>query len=327
MRIAFLGKGGAGKTTTAASFINYVSKRHDFVLAVDADVNVHLSGSLRFQEQPLLVGEKFAEIADYLKGSRTDLNGRTMISSTPPSLQSRFIRPVADDPFVKKYAVKEGNVALLTVGPYTKSDVGGNCYHSKLDSFTTVLHHILDTKQDIIVADTTAGTDNVATSLNLAYDVNAFVVEPTTKSISVYRDFMSLVPHLADRVYVIANKVDGKDDLEFIQNNIPADRLIGTIPFSRHLKRFEQGDKNAIEGFHTEQSQVFDKLYAALQRQERNWDLYLQLLNNAHEKICVDWYNDYYGTDLGTGYDADFSYDKVVAQLSSAKMSDLVSVP
>ena len=38
MRIAFLGKGGAGKTTTSAGFIQYMAKRHPFVLAVDADV-------------------------------------------------------------------------------------------------------------------------------------------------------------------------------------------------------------------------------------------------------------------------------------------------
>ncbi len=46
MRIAFLGKGGAGKTTTAAGFIRYVAKLYPYVLAVDADVNAHLKGAL-----------------------------------------------------------------------------------------------------------------------------------------------------------------------------------------------------------------------------------------------------------------------------------------
>ncbi len=46
MRIAFLGKGGSGKTTTAASFIRHAASKHPFVLAFDADVNAHLAGAL-----------------------------------------------------------------------------------------------------------------------------------------------------------------------------------------------------------------------------------------------------------------------------------------
>ena len=167
MRIAFLGKGGAGKTTTAASFIEYLSHRKKFVLAIDADVNVHLGSSLRITDSPRELGEEFDQIAEKLKGTRTDLNGRPMIGSTPPSLQSVFIEARADDPFISQYALRRDNIALLTVGPYSKSDVGGNCYHSKLSTCTIMLHHLLDSEDDVIVADTTAGTDNVATSLNL----------------------------------------------------------------------------------------------------------------------------------------------------------------
>ncbi len=313
MRIAFLGKGGAGKTTTTSSFVEYVSKRHELVIALDADVNVHLQDSLRFDGEPKELGELDDQMAALLKGDRTDLNGRAMISSTPPSLKSNFIRPVADDPFIQEFGLRRSNVVLLTVGPYSKGDVGGNCYHSKLSPYTMVLHHMLDTDNDVIVADTTAGTDNVATSLNLAYDLNVFVVEPTMKSISVYLDFLRLVPHLEDRVYVLANKIDGEEDMEFLRKHIPADRLLGAIPFSKNLKRFEQGDQQAIVEFHKEQEAVFEKVYDALVAKKRDWTKYLELLRCAHEKVCVDWYNDYYSTNLGTGYDPEFSYEKVLA--------------
>lgn len=313
MRIAFLGKGGAGKTTTAASFVEYACKRHEFVLAVDADVNVHLAGSLRFHEKPREIGEEFDKIAEKLQGARTDLKGRPMIGSTPPSLKSSFIRPSASDQFISEYALHRGNIALLTVGPYAKSDVGGNCYHSKLGSYTLMLHHLLDTDSDIVIADTTAGTDNVATSLNLAYDLNVFVVEPTKKSVSVYLDFIKLVPHLEDRVYVLANKVDGDEDIDFIKKHVSAERLIGSVPFSQNMKRFEQGDEDAIKDFHKEQDAVFDKVYELLCSKKRDWNQYLQLLNQAHEKVSVDWYNDYYQSNIGTDYDPDFSYEKVIA--------------
>lgn len=324
MRIAFLGKGGAGKTTMAAGFVRYLSGRHEFVLAVDADVNVHLSASLQFPASQILLGELFEEVADYLKGARTDLGGRIMIGSTPPSLNSRFIRVAANDPFIKKYAVQCGNIALLTVGPYAKSDVGGNCYHAKLESFTSIMHHILDRDSDVIVADTTAGTDNVATSLNMAYDLNAFVVEPTKKSLDVYRDFIALVPHLEETVYVLANKVDGEKDANFIRSNIPANRLIGMVSHSRQLKRFEQGETSAVEEFHLEQQPVFDQLYSVLATKKRNWDVYSQRLREAHEKLCRDWYNDYFGLDMGVGYDANFSYQRAMQQIIGAPEPALV---
>lgn len=317
MRIAFLGKGGAGKTTTTASFVEYLAKRHDLVLAVDADVNVHLQDSLRMCGQPKELGECFDLVAERLKGTRSDLNGRPLISSTPPSLKSNFIRPSLDDAFVQEYGLRRDNVVLFTVGPYTSDDVGGNCYHSKLSSYTMILHHLLDAEDDVLVADTTAGTDNVATSLNLAYDLNVFVVEPTLKSVSVYRDFIRLVPHLEERVFVIANKVEAEEDIEFLKKHVPVDRLLGAIPFSKNLKRFEQGEEFAIHEFHKEQELVFDKLYALLRARKRDWSEYLNLLRGAHEKVCTDWYNDYYSTNLGVGYDPDFEYEKVLPKSGS----------
>lgn len=314
MRIAFLGKGGAGKTTTTASFVEYLAKRISLVIAIDADVNVHLQHSLRMEGTARELGEYFDIIAELLKGTRTDLNERPMISSTPPSLNSHFIHPSLEDSFIKEYGLRRENIVLLTVGPYTQSDVGGNCYHSKLSSYTAILHHLLDTQDDVIVADTTAGTDNVATSLNLAYDLNVFVVEPTLKSVSVYKDFIQLVPHLEEKVFVLANKVDGADDIAFIKSHISADRYLGAVPYSKKLKQFEQGDLSAIEEFHREQELVFDALFVKLQQQKRDWKLYLELLRGAHEKVSTDWYNDYYGTDIGTGYDENFSYDKVLSR-------------
>ena len=42
MRVSFFGKGGSGKTTISSSFISYLLKKKENVLAIDADMNVHL---------------------------------------------------------------------------------------------------------------------------------------------------------------------------------------------------------------------------------------------------------------------------------------------
>lgn len=315
MRIAFLGKGGAGKTTTAAGFINYMARKFPFVLAVDADVNAHLKGALHLEDlsgQEHQLGELCDEIFEFLKGNRTDLGDRPLLGTTPPSMKSNFVRPIADDQFVKKYAQRSGNIGLLTVGTYQESDVGGSCYHTKLRGLAAVFHHLLDSEEEIVVADTTAGTDNVATSLSFAYDLDVFVVEPTEKSVRVYTDFLSVAPQLGERVYVIANKVDCESDMEFINKHVDSSRLLGAIPHSRHLKRFEQGNREALEYFHAEQEAAFERVFELLSTRKRDWADYLNRLRATHEKVCRDWYNDFYGTQLDTKLDSEFSYEKAM---------------
>lgn len=315
MRVAFLGKGGAGKTTTSAGFVRYLAAKKPFVLAVDADVNAHLKGALHRTDwagDVYEIGEEREAIINYLKGSRTDLGDNCMVGTTPPSTRSQFISVSPKDPLISKYALKSGNISLLTVGTYKEGDVGGACYHVKLTGLQSFFHHLLDGEDDFVVADTTAGTDNVATSLSFAYDMNVFVVEPTKKSVQVYLDYIAVAPHLFDRTYVIANKVDTPEDELFILKHVQKDRLIGVVPHSRHLKRFEQGKKEALDDFMKEQEVVFEKVLDTLMTKKRSWTDYLERLRMTHTKVCRDWLDDYFGAKLDSGLDQDFSYQKVL---------------
>ncbi len=316
MRIAFHGKGGAGKTTTAAGFVKYAAGRYPFVLAVDADVNAHLKNTLGLEGTPVELATCFDEVMNYLKGTRVDLGDRPMIATVPPSLKSAFVRPVADDPFVNKYSLIAGNVGLITVGGYEQSDVSSTCYHEKLKSLMAVFHHMLDNDKDIIVVDTIAGTDNISTSLSFAFDVNVFVIEPTVKSVRVYQDYAELVPQYAERLYVIANKVADEEDLEFIKAHVPADSYLGAIPLSSSLKRFEQGDHSGISQFRTEQALVFSKLCDVLKGKRRNWKQYLKLLRETYKWDCDRWYSGFYKCDLIEGIDDLFTYESFIAEKS-----------
>ncbi|TDD74119.1 ATP-binding protein, partial [Actinomadura rubrisoli] len=42
MKVAFVGKGGSGKTTLSSLFVRYLAGRGLPVVAVDADINQHL---------------------------------------------------------------------------------------------------------------------------------------------------------------------------------------------------------------------------------------------------------------------------------------------
>lgn len=320
MRVAFLGKGGSGKTTAAAGFIRYAAKKHSFVLAVDADVNAHLYQALNFRtEEPICeLRNSTTEVSNYLRGERTDLGDRPMISTTPPTMKSNFVTISPEDPFLRKYTLKEGRVALLTVGSYKESDVGASCFHEMLYTLAGIMHHTIDGDEDIVIADTTAGTDNVATSLQFAYDLNVFVVEPTEKSVKVYHDFVGLHPDHLEWTFVIANKVDGDEDEAFVRKAIPKEKLLGIIPHSDNLKSFEQGDKDALEAFETEQTEAFDAVYSLLKQRKRNWKQYLQQLRDAHVRLSTRWYNHYYKMNLEVDLDTDFDYERAIAMKERA---------
>ena len=328
MRIGFFGKGGAGKTTTAAGFIKYLMKNGAYVLAIDADVNIHLKSALQiddFSGEQYELGEKFKEIASYVRGSRIDLGDRPLISSTPPSLLSKFIRVTNNDPFIESKALHANNISLLTVGTYQQEDVGASCYHSKLGSLAVIFHHLLDGPDDYVVTDTNAGTDNVATSLAFAYDMNVFVVEPTEKSIKVYQDFIRLAQKLKEQTFVIGNKIDGKQDEQFIEQHIEKNKLLGSIPYSKHLKSFEQGVKESLSLFENEQHNVFDHVLTTWKDRKRNWNEYLNTLIAVHNKNSREWYDAYYGTSLSDGLDQDFSYEKVLAEFAPPKGQVLIN--
>lgn len=309
MRISFLGKGGSGKTTTTAAFVKYLSKNYTEVLAIDADLNIHLQKALQIKGEAQNLGNKFSEISNYLKGSRK--LDTEMIGTTPPSFGSKFILPNQNDFFIQKYALKQGNISLLTVGSYEHADLGATCYHGKLMVLESIFHHLLDKKNDWVIADATAGVDNLGTSLFFAYDLNIFVVEPTIKSIQVFKDFLKFSDSFKLKTMCIINKHEPEDE-EFIKNNLDANLILGKLPKSNNIKKFEQGDNQAFEKYVFECTEVFENIEKEVGKTERDWNFYLKNLIQIHQKNSQTWYNSYYSQDLETQIENDFDYAKVI---------------
>lgn len=317
MRIGFLGKGGSGKSTISSSYIQYVAQQGQHVLAIDADVNVHLQRALRLEGEPTAIGDLFSDISSYLRGSRTDIGEQPMVATTPPSVHSTFITPHANDSFVKKYALQEGNVSLLSVGTYTSDDVGHTCYHGKLNTLEMIYHHMLDNDEDIVVADATAGIDNLGTSLYFAYDINIFVVEPTQKSVGVFLNFYEEAKKLDLTVRVVVNKMEEGDE-EFIAKHIPEELILGSVGRSRHIRRFEQGESEALTDFIAEYNNVFSSIHGFIESTKKDWPAYYERLITTHIQNSREWWNDYYGHPIDTQKDPNFSYEIVIQQRNNA---------
>jgi CO dehydrogenase maturation factor len=298
-----MGKGGSGKTTISSAFVKYLSEK-DFVLAVDADVNVHMHKTLDMCKNDISKYE--SEIFNYFEGYRNV----PILSTTPPTSKSRFIKISKTDKFLKKYATFKNNIALLTVGTYEESDLGSSCYHGKLGVIESIFHHMLDSKNQYVVSDFTAGTDSLGTSMFIISDLNIFVVEPTLKSIDVYRDFIEKSKNEGIKTYVVLNKITDDEDINFCHSHIEKERIIGEVHTSKELRSFERGNLNEFDLFVRNNKQLFAKIKTVLDKQERNWDDYYQKVVKIFNQSCQTWYNDFYSKKINENIDTNFSYEK-----------------
>jgi CO dehydrogenase maturation factor len=314
MRIGFMGKGGSGKTTISAAFSKWAAQQLSReVLVFDADINAHLQEALCIEGQALPIGQHSEVIAEYLRGTRHDLGDAPLISTTPPAHGSRFLSPTSKDPLLNCFALEKDGVSLVTVGSFEQKDVGANCYHTKLHSLCMILNHLLDSEEDLVVVDCTAGTDSLSTALLLAYDLNIFVVEPTQKSIQVYLDYIATDARSSSKTYYLLNKVVDKGDEAFAFSQLPAENCLGSIWISDALRSFEQGNQDAFARFISSCENGFQSVLGKARTKSRDWSAYMERLCEVHEKNCKWWYNGYYGRNLDQEFDKQFRYESVVA--------------
>jgi CO dehydrogenase maturation factor len=308
MRIAFLGKGGSGKTTVAGAFARWVAATKGSVLAIDADLNCHLGEVLGLTKIAADLGQRFDEIAKYVRGQREDLGDRPIISTTPPSAKSTLVRPRSDDPLIARFCVEQDGVTFLRVGGFASEDTGASCYHTKLSSLCVLLNHMADAQGEYVVVDATAGIDTVATPLSVAYDLIVFVVEPTIKSTQVVLDYLKVDPLSPEKMVVVPNKVTDPQDIQFIVGRLGAVNHTGPIAHSSALRDFEQdGDQRHFLSFVHENVDVMKAIDDALLGVERDWIGMQGRLRMVHQKNCQTWYNSYYGVALDVGLDQPFA--------------------
>ncbi|MFN2497348.1 MAG: AAA family ATPase [Pseudonocardiaceae bacterium] len=166
MRIAFVGKGGSGKTTLSALFSRHLVELGRPVLAVDADINQHLGQALglpaeQAQAIPPL-GAGLTWIKEYLRGDNPRITSADdMIKTTPPGRGSRMLRLDSGDELHRRFARSAAGAELMVTGEFEPEDIGVSCYHSKTGAVELYLNHLLDGPGEYVVVDMTAGCRRV----------------------------------------------------------------------------------------------------------------------------------------------------------------------
>jgi CO dehydrogenase maturation factor len=311
VRIAFVGKGGSGKTTLSALFTRHLAHSGAPVLAIDGDINQHLAEALApEEEQPFTtppLGAHLGEIKDYLRGTNPRVASReAMIKTTPPGRGSRLLRPLGDDELHARHVGRAGDVPLMVTGEFDESDLGVACYHSKLGAVELYLGHLVDGPGEYVVVDMTAGADAFASGLFTRFDMTFLVAEPTRKGVSVYRQYRDHAEQFGIRIAVIGNKVTCEDDLLFLKDQV-GDDLLTHLGQSSWVRAAEQGrGEDGLDTLEPHNRHALNVLREAVDSHPRDWDRLHRHAVEFHLRNARAWADDRTGQDLADQVDPDF---------------------
>ncbi len=318
MRISFVGKGGSGKSTLCALFVQYARNQGESVVAIDADLNVHLPRLLGFEKPAANIHLSEPSATATIKKHLTGTNGRiaspaAFRKSTPPGSGSNLILlEDANDPILKAYGTVSNKIRLMAVGTYREEDIGASCYHNDLAIFENVLSHVAD-ERGLIVADMVAGTDAFASTLHAQFDLTVLVVEPTWRGIEVYKDYVKLCEHAGcgHALKVIGNKIKTPEDRALIAAHIPEHHILGYVGLSPYL---EQQDKIwgsiKVEDIESDNLKAIETAYATLKAMPYDPQKRLRKMWALHKAyVSQGFITDRFG-DLTTQIDEAFDFQK-----------------
>jgi CO dehydrogenase maturation factor len=310
MRVAFVGKGGSGKTTLSALFSRHLARSGAPVVAIDGDINQHLAYALGLEEDELFtappLSARTGEIKDYLRGTNPRIPSRdAMVKTTPPGRGSRLLRLLGKDEVHSHHVQEVCGVPVMVTGAFDESDLGVACYHSKLGAVELYLNHLVDGPGEYAVVDMTAGADAFASGLFTRFDITFLIVEPTRKSVSVYRQYRDHAAEFGIPVAVVGNKVTGEDDLDFLRGHVGDDLLAHCVQ-SSYVRAQEQGRGHGeLEAHNT---RALERLHAAVDARPKDWAAFQQHAVEFHLRNATAWANEATGQDLATQVDPGFRH-------------------
>ncbi|URN10677.1 ATP-binding protein [Actinomadura madurae] len=309
MKVAFVGKGGSGKTTLSSLFVRHLAGRGLPVVAIDADINQHLGVALGLDEAraakiPAL-GDRLTEIKDHLRGTNPRISDASaMVKTTPPGTGSRLLRFRGEDP-VHEAGQEVDGVTLLATGPFNDDDLGVACYHSKTGAVELYLNHLVDGPGEYVVVDMTAGADTFASGLFTRFDLMFLVAEPTRKGVGVYRQYTEYARDYDVSIRVVGNKVQSEDDVAYLREHV-GDDLLTWLGQSAAVRALEQG-RHGVE-LEDGNAAALDRMRAEVDACVKDWDRFQRQAVEFHVKNARSWASRAAGEDLEAQVDPGFRF-------------------
>ncbi|MDR1069031.1 MAG: AAA family ATPase [Clostridiales Family XIII bacterium] len=222
MKIAVTGKGGVGKTTVAALLAALYAEDGRPVLAVDVDPDANLGLALGFSAEEMRGVTPVSKLSDLIAE-------RTASGAEGYGKFFKINPRVSDIP--DRFSIERGGVKLLVMG--TVETGGAGCVCPEHVVLKRVISSLVLDRDEVVIMDMEAGLEHLGRGTAGMVDAFLVVVEPGARSVQTYGQIKKLASDLGvTRVRVVANKIRGESDRRFIEENIPADDLLGVISYS-----------------------------------------------------------------------------------------------
>ena len=234
--IALAGKGGTGKTTTAAMLIRYLIERQNgSILAIDADPASNLS---------MVLGMKMAQSVGDIREDMLDMvqTSGALAGSMPGGMSKQEYLD-----YQVQMALEEGErVDLLVMG----RPEGQGCYCAANQMLRVIIDRI-GKQYDYVVIDNEAGMEHLSRRTTRDVDVLLLVTDPTQRGLTTARHMAEMVPGLeinVDRIYLIVNRLrNGLPETLAAAVKETGLELIGTVPDDPAMAEFEFSGRPLVE--------------------------------------------------------------------------------
>lgn len=232
MKIAISGKGGVGKTTVAANLVQAFAARGYRVWAVDADPDVSLGAVLGFPAEELAALRPVMEMQEAI-AQRTGGGGAFYA-----------LNPKVDD-LLDGFSLQRGNIRFMRMGAVKQG--GTSCYCRENSFLYAVLGNLLLDRDDVVIMDMSAGIEHLTRGTARGVDLMVIVTEPTQVSVQTSLVVRKLAADLGiGRVKFLANKVRTGREREYILARLPADGLLGILPFDEKILDNAMADQSGL---------------------------------------------------------------------------------
>ncbi len=237
MKYAISGKGGVGKSTIAAVLALQMSRQGKKVLAIDADPDANLASALGIpediQKNIVPISRQIALIEERT-GAKVNQYGQ--IFKLNPEVSD-----IAD-----KYASVHNNVALLVLGAIDQG--GGGCACPENVFIRSLITDLVLYKDDALIIDMEAGIEHLGRATAKGVNSMLIVVEPGRRSIDCARKIIQMARQIGiPNIQIIANKINNKDDEQFIKTSLTDYPCLATIPYSEKIRLADRKGKAVID--------------------------------------------------------------------------------
>jgi len=243
MKAAVAGKGGVGKTTVAASLARGWRDLGYRVVAVDADPDANLAGTLGYRGPAIRPLVELKSLIEERVGGGEGWGGFLRMNPRVDDIPGRF-------------GVDVDGVRVLAMGTIERGKRGCACPENIL--LREVLNHLLLHGRERVVVDMEAGIEHLGRGTAEGVDAMLVVVEPGWASLETAARVVSLARDLGiRRAYAIANKIGCEADLDFVRTHLAEPEILGVLPSDRDLElEARAGQIDRERPFHREMLRI-----------------------------------------------------------------------